>query len=72
MTTAAAPADDYMAGKDAFQNPAMREAVESHYRGEIQLKRSEDWFQGFQDAEDDARWDHVAVENKLRQWADMC
>ena len=68
----ATSADDYMAGREAFQNPAMRDAVEAHYRGEIQLKRSEDWFLGFQDADDDSRWDHVAVENKLRDWADMC
>lgn len=65
-------ADDYMNGREAFQNPAMREAVEAHYRGEIQLKRSDDWFYGFNDAQDDARWDHASAERNIRDFADMC
>ena len=64
--------DDYMNGREAFANPAMREAVASHFSGEIVLKRSDDWFAGFQDAKDDAQWDHAAAERKIRDWADMC
>lgn len=65
-------ANDYMNGREAFQNPAMREAVASHFSGEIQLKRSDDWFNGFQDASDDARWDHAAEARKIRDYCDMC
>jgi hypothetical protein len=66
------PADDYLNGREAFNNPSMRDAVASHFSGKIKLNRSNDWFYGFQDAKDDAQWDHSSADRKNRDFADMC
>jgi hypothetical protein len=37
-------------------------AVAKHYTGENPLNKSDDWFAGFNDAEDDLRWRAQGVE----------
>lgn len=46
----------YEAGRKAYQSATTRKEVADHYRGVKPLDKPADWWLGFNDAQDDARW----------------
>lgn len=57
----------YELGYQAFNTPGMVERVAMHFKGE-RLDRPAEWFQGFQDAADDAFWSSPAQLKALAKW----
>lgn len=49
------PKGTYIEGYEAYKRPHWHIAVKHHFSGKEPLDMSDDWFNGFQDATDDAQ-----------------
>lgn len=54
--------NNYEGGYRAAVSRTMINQIADHFSGKQRLDRNEDWFAGYQDAEDDLRWRAQGVE----------